>query len=94
MVAICSRWQDRLWEKLEWPFFEDPSTSGAYSSCFSLLSQLCYDLARMQQEETVAELAVTFWPALFLQRRGWVFDQIRREGVTSVCMSTKVMDTL
>ncbi|KAH9916169.1 uncharacterized protein B0H18DRAFT_858656, partial [Fomitopsis serialis] len=30
------------------------------------------------------ELTVTFQPPLFLQRRGWVFDVLRREGVSEV----------
>ncbi|TBU32634.1 hypothetical protein BD311DRAFT_686791 [Dichomitus squalens] len=32
----------------------------------------------------VSELAVTFHPALYLQRRGWVLDIMRREGVTEI----------
>lgn len=39
----------------------------------------------MVDEETIEELQVTFNPALYLQRRGWVFDQMRREGVSNVC---------
>ena len=36
-------------------------------------------------DETIAqELTVTFNPPLFLQRRGWVFEIMRREGVLTV----------
>ncbi len=34
------------------------------------------------------ELPVTFHPALYLQRRGWVLDIMRREGVKEVRSST------
>jgi hypothetical protein len=33
-----------------------------------------------------AELPVSFSPALYLQRRGWVFEIMRRERVTQVCL--------
>lgn len=32
----------------------------------------------------VQELPVTFHPALYLQRRGWVLDIMRRENITEV----------
>lgn len=38
----------------------------------------------MINEETAQELPVTFNPALFLQRRGWVFETMTLEGVTNV----------
>lgn len=39
------------------------------------------DAHRVQQIE---ELRVTFKPELYLQRRAWVFDVLRREKVTEV----------
>ncbi|GJE94781.1 hypothetical protein PsYK624_109540 [Phanerochaete sordida] len=38
----------------------------------------------MSDATSAEELSVSFVPALFLQRRGWVFDQMRRAGVTQV----------
>jgi len=35
-------------------------------------------------DDTPQELQVTFSPNLYLQRRGWVFDIMRREGITQV----------
>ena len=35
-------------------------------------------------QEGGGELEVTFRPPLFLQRRGWVFDILRREGISQV----------
>ncbi|KAH9838573.1 uncharacterized protein C8Q71DRAFT_751899 [Rhodofomes roseus] len=35
-------------------------------------------------QEGTEELTVTFQPPLFLQRRGWVFDVLRREGVREI----------
>lgn len=38
----------------------------------------------MVDEDVTEELPVTFHPPLYVQRRGWVFEQMRREGVTEV----------
>ncbi|KAI0368687.1 hypothetical protein BV20DRAFT_969076 [Pilatotrama ljubarskyi] len=38
----------------------------------------------MCQSDSVQELPVTFCPELYLQRRGWVLDIMRREGITEV----------
>lgn len=37
----------------------------------------------------IEEVSVTFNPQLFLQRRGWVFEMMRREGVTDVCAESR-----
>lgn len=36
------------------------------------------------------ELTVTFYPPLALQRRGWVFDILRREHVSEVSSTRSV----
>ncbi|KAH9949972.1 hypothetical protein B0H21DRAFT_725561 [Amylocystis lapponica] len=41
-------------------------------------------MASLSDSETLKELTVTFQPPLFLQRRGWVFDILRRENVRTV----------
>ncbi|KAH9856584.1 hypothetical protein C2E23DRAFT_721948 [Lenzites betulinus] len=38
----------------------------------------------MCQSDCAQELPVTFRPELYLQRRGWVLDVMRREGITEV----------
>ncbi|KAI9057258.1 hypothetical protein FKP32DRAFT_1598365 [Trametes sanguinea] len=38
----------------------------------------------MCQSDSTQELTVTFNPQLYLQRRGWVLDIMRREGITEV----------
>ncbi|KAI0359990.1 hypothetical protein OH77DRAFT_1493460 [Trametes cingulata] len=38
----------------------------------------------MCQSDSAQELPVTFRPELYLQRRGWVLDIMRREGITEV----------
>ncbi|OSD06449.1 hypothetical protein PYCCODRAFT_1383447 [Trametes coccinea BRFM310] len=38
----------------------------------------------MCQSDNTQELTVTFNPQLYLQRRGWVLDIMRREGITEV----------
>ncbi|KAI0671479.1 hypothetical protein C8Q78DRAFT_1029180 [Trametes maxima] len=38
----------------------------------------------MCQSDSAQELSVTFRPELYLQRRGWVLDIMRREGITEV----------
>ncbi|EKM58234.1 uncharacterized protein PHACADRAFT_116997, partial [Phanerochaete carnosa HHB-10118-sp] len=38
----------------------------------------------MVDDDANEELSVTFQPALYLQRRAWVFEEMRREGTTRV----------
>ncbi|KAI9000607.1 hypothetical protein BD414DRAFT_430142 [Trametes punicea] len=38
----------------------------------------------MCQIDSAQELSVTFRPELYLQRRGWVLDMMRRDGITEV----------
>jgi len=38
-----------------------------------------------EHENREEELKVTFYPELYLQRRIWILNFLRKEGVTRVC---------
>ncbi len=48
-------------------------------------------MTKMTEESEWKELPVTFQPNLYLQRRGWVLDIMRRERVTEVCTRTSTI---
>jgi hypothetical protein len=41
----------------------------------------------LEEHEDEQELRVTFYPELYLQRRIWILDILRRENMTQVCDS-------
>ena len=41
----------------------------------------------LEENEDEQELKVTFYPELYLQRRIWILDILRRENMTQVCDS-------
>ena len=50
----------------------------------TLPSAIPAQLTMSNETDEVQDLTVTFKPPLYLQRRGWVLDIMRREGVREV----------
>ncbi|PIL35695.1 hypothetical protein GSI_02425 [Ganoderma sinense ZZ0214-1] len=66
------------------PFLTQRPTPGGIRPTMSPHALPSHDSTMFDDANLVQELPVTFHPALYLQRRGWILDVMRRENITEV----------